>query len=194
MEKVGSFWKFERYRRKAASIIREWGFAAFVGRVWSFFCRRARGKLLEIELKVLAGFYTRGFHRLYYYSNVWADTWMLGVKTSKCPLDLWVYQEMIFETKPDFIVETGTREGGSALFFASVCELVGRGQVVTIDIEDCGVVSHPRITKVLGNSVSEEVVKTVEELVGGKRAMVVLDSAHNKEHVLREMELYSRFF
>lgn len=121
------------------------------------------------------------------------DTWILGVPTDKCPLDLWIYQEMIYETKPDFIIETGTNKGGSALFFASICELMGRGQVVTIDIEDYGAPSHPRITKILGNSISEEVVKTVEGLVGGKRAMVVLDSAHNKEHVLREMELYSPF-
>jgi cephalosporin hydroxylase len=144
-------------------------------------------------MKILSGFYIWGFHRLYYYSDVWEDTSIFGIPVDKCPLDLWIYQEIIFETKPDFIIETGTYKGGSALFFASICELIGQGRVVTIDIEDRDIPFHPRITKIVGNSVSEETVKEVKKLVSNKRCMVVLDSAHNKEHVLKEMELYGEF-
>ena len=58
----------------------------------------------------------------------------LGHLAQKCPLDLWIYQEILTETMPDLIIECGTRLGGSALFLASVCQLLGRGRVVTVDI------------------------------------------------------------
>jgi Cephalosporin hydroxylase len=45
----------------------------------------------------------------------------------KCPLDLWIYQELLHELEPDLIVETGTAESGSALFLASICDLVDKG-------------------------------------------------------------------
>jgi cephalosporin hydroxylase len=83
--------------------------------------------------------------------------------------------------------------GGSALFFASICDLLGKGEVITIDIIDRAIPPHPRITKITGNSVSDKVIDQVGKIVGKKNAMVVLDSAHEKAHVLREMELYSEF-
>jgi len=174
------------YSRVAIKTIREEGFTTFIKESFCFLVRK-------IELKILSRLYIWGFNRLYYYSNVWLDTYMLGVPTLKCPLDLWIYQEIIYETKPDFIIETGTHKGGSALFFVSICKLIGQGQVITIDIEDYDIPSDPRIIKIVGNSVSEEVVKKVEKIVSNKSSMVVLDSAHNKEHVLKEMELYSKF-
>ena len=181
--------KLLQYTRKVVKIIQQEGLATFVGKALYFLRRMLR----KMEMKILSRFYIWGFHRLYYYSNVWTNTYIFGVPISKCPLDLWIYQETIFETKPDFIIETGTYKGGSALFFASICELIGHGQVVTIDIEDHDIPFHPRITKIVGNSVSEEIVKEVKKLVNNKRCMVVLDSAHNKEHVLKEMELYGEF-
>ncbi len=76
------------------------------------------------------------FHRLYFdlSTETWGNTSWLGAPTQKCPLDLWIYQEIIAETRPDLIVETGTAAGGSALFLASVCELLGAGRVITIDV------------------------------------------------------------
>lgn len=132
------------------------------------------------------------FHELYYDSNVWRNTSWLGVETHKCPLDLWVYQEIICESRPDIIVESGTAYGGSALFLASVCDLLGHGEVVTIDIEDrAGRPAHKRIEYLHGSSVSEEIVCRVGQLVEGKRrVLVILDSDHSKEHVLRELEIY----
>jgi cephalosporin hydroxylase len=66
------------------------------------------------------------FHKLYYGSEdqTWKNTFWLGTPTQKCPLDLWIYQEIIFEIKPDAIIECGTYGGGSALFLASICDLL----------------------------------------------------------------------
>jgi len=149
----------------------------------------------RFKIRAFARRYINGFHKLYYYSasSTWGNTYWLGTSAQKCPLDLWVYQEIIWETKPEIIIETGTAEGGSALFFASICDLLGKGKVITIDIIDCAIPPNPRITKITGNSVSNKVVKKVKKFVGKKSAMVVLDSAHEKPHVLREMELYSKF-
>ena len=62
------------------------------------------------------------FHELYYDSRVWLNTSWLGAPTQKCPLDLWIYQEILHETRPDVIVESGTAGGGSALFLACVLD------------------------------------------------------------------------
>lgn len=101
---------------------------------------------------------------------------------------------MIWELKPDFIIETGTDRGGSALFFASIFDLIGNGKVITIDINNYSEkVNHPRITKIIGNSISPEIIEQVKKIIGDRTAIVVLDSNHRKNHVLKEMELYSAF-
>ena len=134
------------------------------------------------------------FHRLNYESGVWSgQTRWLGKTAQKCPFDLWVYQEILCELSPDIVIETGTADGGTALFLAVVMDAMKFGQVVTIDIKDCGAPEHPRMIKLIGDSVDEQVIATVRGIVDGKKAMVILDSDHSKDHVLREMELYSQF-
>ena len=85
------------------------------------------------------------FHKIYYEPVHWEDgpifnTFWLGVQTLKCPLDLWIYQEIIFElirnNKPLVIIETGTHLGGSALFLACICDSIGNGRIISIDIID----------------------------------------------------------
>jgi cephalosporin hydroxylase len=85
------------------------------------------------------------FHRRYYDSRVWTDTRWLGVPALKCPLDQWVYQELLAELRPGLIVETGTADGGSALYLASISNLLGAGHVVTIDIEAVGYAANSRV-------------------------------------------------
>lgn len=86
--------------------------------------------------------------------QTWWDTRFLGLSILKCPLDLWIYQEIIHELRPDVIVETGTAFGGSALYMASFCELIGSGRVITIDITaQDGNPKHERITYLTGSSV-----------------------------------------
>ena len=133
------------------------------------------------------------FHKLYYNSEVWKKTFWLGVPTQKCPLDLWIYQEIIFDLKPDFIIETGTANGGSALYMASIYDLIGKGKIVTVDIEELpSRPKHKRITYVHGSSDSDEVFKKVKSRISKKdKVMVILDSDHSKAHVLKELALYS---
>ena len=136
----------------------------------------------------------RRFHRLYYLTSrrTWRNTFFLGVPIAKCPLDLWVYQEIVNEVRPDLIVETGTAHGGSALYMATLCDLVGRGRVVSVDImarEDLP--QHPRVSYVVGSSIAPETFERVREHVRpGETVMVVLDSAHTREHVREELRLY----
>lgn len=137
------------------------------------------------------------FHMLYYdtqnFGGTWGATTWLGVPVSKVPLDLWVYQEIIHELKPDLIIESGTSYGGSALFMASVCDLLGKGRIVSIDIEAKSPrPTHPRIQYFLGSSTSEQIVEQVKGLIGDQdKVMVILDSDHRKEHVLDELRIYS---
>ena len=74
-------------------------------------------------------------HDVLYLSDAWTEATWLGAQALKNPLDLWVYQEIMFETRPELVIETGTYRGGSAFFLASICDLLGAGEVVSIDIE-----------------------------------------------------------
>jgi len=136
---------------------------------------------------------TEAFHRLYYDTAVWKDTYWLGVPTQKCPFDLWVYQEILYEQRPDLIVETGTAHGGSALYLACVCDQLGRGAIVTVDVYPIeGRPGHPRISYVTGSSTAPEVVAEIERLAEGReRVLVILDSDHARDHVLEELRIYS---
>jgi cephalosporin hydroxylase len=136
----------------------------------------------------------RRFHRLYYLTSrrTWRNTFFLGVPVAKCPLDLWVYQEIVNEVRPGLIVETGTAHGGSALYLAALCDLVGGGRVVSVDVVAReGLPEHPRVSYVVGSSVESETFGRVKAHVRpGESVMVVLDSAHGREHVLSELRLY----
>ncbi len=133
------------------------------------------------------------FHRLYYNSLVWQRTRWLGVDVWKCPFDLWIYQEILHEVHPDWIIECGTAHGGSALYLASLCDLLGRGRILTIDIEARpNRPQHPRISYLHGSSTASETVETVKRLVPpGATTVVILDSDHRAAHVLEELRLYS---
>lgn len=137
------------------------------------------------------------FHKLYYSkkNQTWGDTCWLGFPVLKCPLDLWMYQQILFETRPDLIIETGTWLGGSALYLASICELMDHGRVVTIDIEPNPTrPNHPRIIYLSGSSTSSELLRKIEGHLGGNdRTLVILDSDHHKDHVLTELRLYSQW-
>ncbi len=111
----------------------------------------------------------------------------------KNPLDLWTYQEILFNKKPEVLVETGTLLGGSALFFANLMDIIGVGQVVTIDVKPPPKLNHDRIRHFRGESTNDNIVKSVTEMVAGKKTMVVLDSDHRAENVLAELKVYSDF-
>jgi cephalosporin hydroxylase len=133
-------------------------------------------------------------HNVFYASDWKPRTRWLGAQALKNPLDLWVYQEIVYETKPELIVETGTYRGGSALYLASICDLLGAGEVVSIDVEpmrdDYPV--HPRITYLAGRSSTDpEVVAEIRSRAEGRRTLVVLDSDHSQAHVEAELAAYA---
>ncbi len=136
------------------------------------------------------------FHWLYYYSHnrTWSNTKWMGCRTMKCPLDLWVYQEILFKLKPDVVIETGTNEGGGASFLASMMDSIGKGKVIAVDIEELeNRPIHDRITYLKGSSTGDEMVQKISKMIEGSPVvMVILDSDHNMPHVLREMEIYSQ--
>jgi cephalosporin hydroxylase len=138
---------------------------------------------------------TEKFHVAYY--DAWLarqgsmDLAWFGYRTMKSPMDMWMYQEILTETKPDLIVECGTAFGGSSLFLASLLDLLGRGEVVTIDIEARpGQPSHPRIRRLIGSSIDPGIVDEVRRRAAGRRTMVILDSDHSAAHVGAELEAY----
>jgi cephalosporin hydroxylase len=135
------------------------------------------------------------FHELYYGAGkkTRGNTYWLGTIVAKCPLDLWIYQEILFERRPGLIIETGTLMGGSALFLASMLDLIGDGRIITIDIEARPErPAHHRIEYRTGSSIDPEIVAGVRESVrGDERVMVILDSDHSREHVLGELRAFA---
>ena len=133
-------------------------------------------------------------HDVLYLSDAWTETTWLGAQALKNPLDLWVYQEIIVETRPELIVETGTYRGGSAFYLASICDLLGAGEIVSIDVEPvrADYPSHPRITYLGGRSSTDpDVIAEVRGRARGKQTLVVLDSDHSQAHVEAELAAYA---
>lgn len=148
----------------------------------------------------------RQFSQLYYGSplredlskgTTWRDgitTW-LGVPCEKCPLDLWIYQELIVRTKPDVIVECGVNYGGSTLYYACLLDLVKQGEIIGIDITFRHVYpqvkAHPRVSLHERSSTDPAIVDHVKQRVSGRRTMVILDSDHSLAHVREELTCYA---
>jgi cephalosporin hydroxylase len=133
-------------------------------------------------------------HDVFYESDAWTKARWLGVQALKNPLDLWIYQELVADTRPELIVETGTWRGGSALYLASICDLLGAGEIVSIDVEPLreDYPQHPRVTYLGGRSSTDpDVVAEVAERAGGRPILVILDSDHSQGHVEAELDAYA---
>lgn len=160
---------------------------------------------LNKEIKVIYGFIYRRFffnpkieknlidefHKFYFYSRVIGETKWMGIRVLKIPFDLWCYQEIIFEKRPDIIIETGTGAGGTTLFLANICDLVGKGKVISVDISKKVRPNHKRITYLLGSSNSLETVSKIKSMIKKNwTVMAILDSNHTKDYVLKELRTY----
>lgn len=148
--------------------------------------------------KIVQQSIVNNFHKLYYdlgnLGQTWEDTFWLGTKTLKCPMDMWIYQEIIYRVKPNVIIECGTASGGSALFMATICDYLNKGMVLTIDnLEDKTRPKHNRIKYFLGSSTDDSIVSDVKKNIkSGDVVLVILDSDHRKEHVFNELKIYSK--
>jgi cephalosporin hydroxylase len=133
---------------------------------------------------------------LYSYNFDW-----LGLPIIQYPQDVMAIQEIVWRTKPDLIIETGIARGGSLILYASLLKLIGNGgRVVGVDIDirphnRRAIEEHPlgdAVHLIQGSSIDEATIAAVrDEVKDARRIMVVLDSMHTADHVLRELELYS---
>lgn len=130
---------------------------------------------------------------------VYTFTW-LGRPVIQLPEDMLRVQEVLWQVKPDVLIETGVAHGGSLVFYASLFKAMERGRVIGVDIEirphnRKAIEEHflkPYITLVEGSSIDPGVVDTVRQMIRpGERVMVMLDSCHSRSHVLAELEAYS---
>ncbi len=161
---------------------------------------------INIARKIIMSYFTNRslavtlFEKLYYKKDSHetftpTNTYWMGVQALKCPFDLWVYQEILYETKPDVIVECGTKRGGTSFYLASMCDLMGKGRVITVDITAFpDRPKHDRVTYLSGSSTSKEIEDQVKDLIKeGEKVMVILDTIHRRNHVLNELRIYNKF-
>jgi cephalosporin hydroxylase len=175
--------------------------------IWSrlireaIFHRRMYGLKTEREI-------IDAFHQLYYDSYLASGTWTrtrwMGIPVSKCPLDMWIYQEIFFDVRPDVVIECGTASGGCSLFLGQLCDLLDHGRVLTIDIDPVEGwhlpyspytyeprPQHSRIDYFVGSTVDPRIAERMRREVDGAGAvLVILDSNHQKDHVLQELRIY----
>lgn len=134
------------------------------------------------------------FHQLYYYDDqhTWRRTVYRGVHIQKCPLDLWRYMEIVASLRPDLVIETDAKGGGTALLIADLCDSLGRGRVVTMGIEDDPEwPRHPRITYWHGDPMDPVVTRRARSLADDSPVTLVFaNSSHRAEVVRRELETY----
>ncbi|MFT3934710.1 MAG: cephalosporin hydroxylase family protein [Chitinophagaceae bacterium] len=150
------------------------------------------------ELKQAAAAFNTASNKSQYSYNF---SWM-GRPIIQYPQDMIAMQEIIWELKPDLIIETGIAHGGSLIYYASLLELIGNGKVLGVDIDirshnKAEIEKHPmfkRIEMIQGSSVEQDTVDKVAAIAKNHQTILVsLDSNHTHEHVLRELELYSPF-
>jgi cephalosporin hydroxylase len=127
-------------------------------------------------------------------NRIMSETTYFGVRTFKNPLDAWIYQEIIFEVKPDIIIELGNSNGGSTLLLAHLCDLMGNGRVIGIDLSHEivpeSVKKHPRIIFIVGDACNN--FNAVKRYIHkDEKVLVIEDSSHTFENTLNILKLYS---
>jgi cephalosporin hydroxylase len=137
--------------------------------------------------------------KLFHETPISENLWFHNVRIIKSPLDLWMMQQIIYELRPDFIVETGAWFGGSALYWASLFDGMSleNSRVLTVNIQDLKqkAAPHPLWKKYVdffhGSSTDPAIVSQIARRVKGRKTIVTLDSSHAMQHVLRELRMYS---
>jgi len=127
-------------------------------------------------------------------SRIMTKTTYFGIQTLKCPVDFWVYQEIIFATKPDVIIEIGNNCGGSTLALAHICDHIGKGRVIGLDLSHAmvpeHVKKHSKIMFIEGDACQS--FERVRKLISKDETVLVIeDSAHTYENTLSVLKTYS---
>ena len=159
------------------------------------------GEIISISdpkaFKLLSNIWLRsGWDTKYVYCFSW-----MGRPIIQLPEDILRIQELIYQLKPDVIIETGVAHGGSLVFYASLCNAIGKGRIIGVDIE---IREHNRkaiqehdlykfITLIEGSSTDKIIFEKVESLINhSESVLVILDSNHTKSHVFEELKAYSK--
>ena len=137
------------------------------------------------------------FHKALYHHFEGVN--FMGVQTLQTPMDLCAFQEILYEQRPDLIIETGSYKGGSALYLGCLCDILDHGQIISIDLAPMWERTalherpeHERVTWITGDSVSKAVRREVElRATSARTVMVILDSDHSEGHVARELQAYA---
>lgn len=138
-----------------------------------------------------------GWDAKYVYSFTW-----LGRPIIQQPEDMFRIQELIYQLKPDFIIDIGIAHGGSLIFYASLCNLIGKGKVIGVDIEirphnRVAIENHPLykfITMFEGDSTDPIIIEKIKNIISNSQnVIIILDGDHTKDHVLEELNIYSQF-
>jgi cephalosporin hydroxylase len=137
--------------------------------------------------------------KLFHELDIWKNMWFQGIQLIKNPCDLWMMQQIIYEVRPDYIIETGTWYGGSSLYWAHTLHGLGleNSRVLTVDLQDLTkeASDHPLWKKYVQffetSSTDPQLVRRIAEIVKGKTVLVTLDSDHAMNHVLQELRLYA---
>ncbi|MDB5334831.1 MAG: Cephalosporin hydroxylase [Planctomycetaceae bacterium] len=140
------------------------------------------------------------FHRLYYERGIHANggrglhasTYYHGVETHKCPLDLWIFQEILHEVRPALVIELGTYLGGTTLFLAHQLDAFGSGQVVSVDCREFTRPHHPRIQYLHGETQSPKIQDQVTRLASAAAGpvLVIHDADHHYAECLADLNAF----
>jgi len=151
-------------------------------------------RLMDMTVREWTLYHHHYVHQAYRYGDPEMQQRWLNHDILKSPFDCWIYQELIYKIKPDYIIELGIMFGGATHFCASICDLVGHGKVLGIDISLAKVksIDNERITLIEGSSSSPEAFEKAKEIVDGGSALVIADSDHEKNHCLAELRLFSQ--
>src|SRR5262249_10957977 len=132
------------------------------------------------------------FTDAYWRSFRWQETSWLGHRVAKPPSDLFAYQELIVNAAPDWVIETPTDGGGRALFLASICELVGRGHVLSIDqLPGDDRPEHPRLIYLTGDPLADEIIRQVHKKVGEPGNAMLFFGLANRTWLRRAFDAYA---
>lgn len=151
-------------------------------------------RLMNMTVREWTLYHHHYVHQAYRYGDKEMQQRWLNHDILKSPFDCWIYQELIYKIKPDYVIELGIMFGGATHFYANICDLVGHGEVIGIDIslEKVKSVDNERITLIEGSSSSEETLAQVKGIVGDGTVLVIADSDHEKNHCLAELRLFSQ--
>jgi cephalosporin hydroxylase len=136
------------------------------------------------------------FHKYYESNRLWSKLKWFGIPMWKLPFDAFIVHNLISKIKPDYIIETGTGAGGSSYFYASICDLLDHGEVITIDIKNQNFLHSAiekiknRITFINCDSIELSMVLSLYNKCANKKNIVILDSWHTYDHVYKELQMY----